>query len=543
MAALKTLCREIAVAMTERPSVTGTPDEASFGPWLATYLAGIGHFGDAPEIWAFPVAKGDARLCVAMLVRRSGSATILLTGHYDTVTTADYGDLMPLATQPDALAAALALRLRDAKAGTAGARARDDLASGRYLPGRGLLDMKAGLAAGLACMASFAGDPAATGNLLFIAVPDEENASAGARRAAAELKSISASRDLVIKAVINLDAIADDGDGTAGQVIALGSVGKVLPTAFVVGTPVHSGFPLRGVNAGVLAAAIALRMEWAPELTDESTHEPGTPVSLLSLKDGKVGYDVTTPATAFATWSVLNYRRHPSAVLKTFEMLVHDALESCLASLRGRAAQSGQIARDIPPVAVLSYSELLEDARRVAPEIDVHLNQHAADLRGAGMSQPEISQALTASVWRQSGRVGPAVVLGLGSTPYLAVQLDDEAVVSAVQACIAEAPQLHGVSLRAVEFFAGISDMSFFGQGETSELETLAAQTPGWETCIALDSDSLAGVPTINVGPWGRDYHTPLERIETIYGFDALPGILINLCARLLETRPTKGFK
>jgi arginine utilization protein RocB len=31
-------------------------------------------------------------------------------------------------------------------------------------------------------------------------------------------------------------------------------VGKVLPTALVVGRPVHSGFALRGLNAAVLAA-------------------------------------------------------------------------------------------------------------------------------------------------------------------------------------------------------------------------------------------------------------------------------------------------
>ena len=95
MVAMQALCRSIAIALTERPSVTGTPDEASFGPWLAAYLAGLGKFGPAPEIWTFPVAAGDARHCVAMLVRKSGRAGVLLTGHYDTVTIADYADLQP----------------------------------------------------------------------------------------------------------------------------------------------------------------------------------------------------------------------------------------------------------------------------------------------------------------------------------------------------------------------------------------------------------------------------------------------------------------
>ena len=46
-----------------------------------------------------------------MLVRGSGADTVVLTGHYDTVTVADYGDLQALATRPDALGLALAERL------------------------------------------------------------------------------------------------------------------------------------------------------------------------------------------------------------------------------------------------------------------------------------------------------------------------------------------------------------------------------------------------------------------------------------------------
>lgn len=534
MPAIEALCRDIAIALTMRPSVTGSSDEAAFGPWLAEYLAGLGCFGPSPEIWTFPVAPGDSRLCVALLLRRSGTATVLLTGHYDTVTTTDYAELRPLATQPGALATALAQRIKDAAPGTAEARARDDLASGRFLPGRGLLDMKAGLAAGLAAIAAFAADPSATGNLLFLAVPDEENASAGAKRAAAELGALAKSRGLSIKAAINLDSTADDGDGTDGRVIALGSVGKVLPTAFVVGTPVHSGFPLRGVNAAVLAAAIAQRLEWAPELTDATATGPGTPVSLLSLRDGKAGYDVTTPGTAFATWSVLNYRRTPLAVLDAVEVLIGAAVADCLSSLRDRAAVSGQPAHDLPAVPVIRFSQLLAEARAADPGLDADLDLQAGGLRQAGLSQPEISHALTAAVWQAACRSGPAVVLGLGSMPYLAVELSDTGLRRNLEDFAADASRRHQTTIHTVDFFAGISDMSFFGEGDATQLATLRAETPGWDSCIGLTEQNLAGVPTINVGPWGRDYHTALERIETGYGFGILPQVLIDLCYRLL---------
>ena len=340
---LPTLCETIALELVARASVTGSADEQTFGPWLADYLSRLGCFGQNPEIWTFPVASGDARLVVALLVRGSGAQTVVLTGHYDTVSIHDYGHLRALACQPYALKDALLQRLSGSTE-PAEMLAYADLQSGAFLPGRGLLDMKAGLAAGLDAMAQIAAGQNFSGNLLFLAVPDEENASAGARAAAACLAKLAESKGLSILAAINLDAISDLGDGAAGRVLALGTVGKVLPTAFVVGRPVHSGYALLGVNAAILAATIAERLEWAPELTDDSAELPGTAASLLSLKDGKSGYDVTTPASAFLFWNVLNHRRSAAAALDIVARLVDEATRDCLARLAERAAMSGNAA-------------------------------------------------------------------------------------------------------------------------------------------------------------------------------------------------------
>ncbi len=529
------LCRDFALRLTERASETGTADEASFGPWLADLLRDSPAFGPSPEVWAFPVAPGDPRHCIAMLVRGSGSQTVLLTGHYDTVTTSDYGDLRPLATQPEVLAQALAAQVVAAPDGTTEARVRDDIAAG-FLPGRGLLDMKAGLAAGLTAISAFAASPQA-GNLLFLAVPDEENASAGARAAARELPAHLAWRGVHLCAAINLDAIADDGDGTDGRVVATGTVGKVLPTAFVVGVPVHSGFPLRGINAAVLAGAIAARLEWAPELTDNSSNTPGTPISLLSLKDGKTGYDVTTPATAFATFSVLNHRRNPGAVLALIRPLVEEAANDVLSALRFRAAQTGGLPLAEKGCLVLTYGELHARIQSQQPDLDAALDVEAQRLRSLGLNLPDTCQRLTDLLWQRSGLSGPAVVLGLGSIPYLATELADDAVLRSVHDLITTAADQHQTSLRVVDYFAGISDVSFLGQGDVSAFASLDADTPGWDTLVALNQDSLLQVPTVNLGPWGRDYHRSYERLETDYAFRVLPQLLLTLSRAILASK------
>ncbi len=519
-----------ALMMTAQRSVTGTVGEAAFGPWLETCLRASGNFG-AAEIWSFPVAPGDARHCVTMLLRGAGRRTVVLTGHYDTVTCDDYGDLAPLATEPDALARALLDHLRRSASAPGEQLARDDLESGDFLPGRGLLDMKAGLAAALAVAEDFAADPGRQGNILFLAVPDEEAGSAGARAAAAALAGLAAARGLEVVAAINLDAIADTGDGSAGRAIALGTVGKVLPTALVVGVPTHSGFPYNGLNAGVLLASIAAEMEWAPELTDDSAGQPGTPPSLLWMKDGKAGYDVTTPATAFAAWNVLFHRTSPDAILAAFAGLCRTAVERCRADLGQRAARhrlpGGEF---LPEVAIHRFETVLEAARR-RDDIDAKV----LALDDAGLSLPERCGRVTALVWQHSGLPGPAVVLGFGSIPYLATHLSASAVAQRLDQAVRDVAQANG-SVAVTEYFAGISDMSFFGEADEAGLGLVAANTPLWGSAIRWPTGgALAQVPTVNIGPWGRDYHTPLERLNMGYAFDILPGLIRDVLRRVLR--------
>ena len=427
MAEHEATARDWAIALTRQPSVTGTAEEAAFGPWLAARLSAAFATWHA-EVWTFPVAPGDARQCVALLVRGGQSRgseksreTVVLTGHYDTVSIRDYGDLASLATDPEALAPALLARLSATASTPAEVRALADLASGAFLPGRGLLDMKAGLAAGIAAAERFAA-AGGRGNVLFLAVPDEEAASSGARRAAPELGAIASAHDLDPVAAVNLDAIADDRDGTDGRVVALGTIGKLLPTAFVVGVPTHAGYPHAGVNAAVLAAAIAARVEWAAELTDPG-EGPGTPPSLLGLRDGKAGYDVTTPATAFATFNVLTVSRTPGEVLDAFDALCREAVDRELAELRLRRAEfraSPATIDDVATVPVMRFETVAAHARRgdamaVAAALD--------GLDAPTLPLPERCRILTERLWRASGLTGPAVVTGFGSIPYLPTRL------------------------------------------------------------------------------------------------------------------------
>lgn len=489
---LTQLTRDIALTLTSWPSVTGSADEALFAERLMRFL------NERPglEAWKELVPQDQlGRSNVFALKRGKSTRTIVFAGHFDTVPYDDYGALKTHALEPKRLTQLLTAQLE--KSGE-NALALEDFKSGHYLAGRGLLDMKAGIAAGIAAMQ--AAEPDLT--LLLVATPDEEERSAGMRAAVPQLKQIAKRFGLKIDLVINLDAISDQGDGRKGQVVALGSIGKQLLSAYVVGKPVHACYSQEGVNAAYLASELVTSFELAPELAEQTEGELAAAPTALSAKDLKQGYNVTTPAEAFVYWNTLQHKRSGADVLQIALKLAQTAID------RARL-------RTGKDIALLTFDELVPAQARkgfneVAKTVAV---RHELDL-------PEQSRLLMQEAWRRSGRNGPAVVLAFGAVPYPAVSLQDEKIEALLLACAAK----FGVGF--INYFPGISDMSFIGKA-TGALDVVAANTPHWGTSFKLAEP--AGYPCVNIGPWGRDYHSKLERLYTPYAFETLPKMLLTV--------------
>lgn len=529
------------------PSVTGTTEEAAFAARLCRRLAASPAFAAGPpaRVWSIPVPGGpQGRAAVAALVPGRGRRTVVLTGHFDTVRIDDYGDLAPLATRPHELKAAMLARgATDATE----RRALADLEGGAFLPGRGLLDMKAGLAAALAAMEAFAADPGREGNLLFLAVPDEEANSAGARAVAAALPGIAARWDLAFEAAINLDSLVDEGDdGNLGRRVALGTVGKLLPSALVVGRATHAADALLGLNAAALAGRLAAAVEWAEDLADRTGDEAAAPPTLLGLKDGRSGYDATTPDRVWLYWNVMTHRRGPAEVLDALAALCREAAAGHLAALAARRARvvtgdgSGAGAAEAE-VAVVTFADLSREVVARDPDAPARLAELASAVAGRGLDLPEQCRLVTEHLWAASGRPGPAVVLGFASVPYLPTSLrgaGGERLEAAVRRAAALVAERHGTRVGTCRHFPGISDMSFLGQADLDGLSALAENTPAWRHGIGWpdgDGDgAIAGLPTVNAGPWGRDYHTPLERMHVGYAFGVLPELVLEIARGVL---------
>ncbi|MFC3862656.1 M20/M25/M40 family metallo-hydrolase [Deinococcus antarcticus] len=531
--------KELTVRMVRAASVSQSGGEQGFPDGLVELLREMPYFQAHPQdVWVEPIENDPlGRRNVYALVRGNGAKSVVLTGHYDVVDVRNYGPHVDVAFDPEALLPRLIADLEVNARSEAEHRALADLKGGEFLPGRGALDMKSGLAAGLVALERFAALPERVGNVLFLAVADEEISSHGARWAAPNLNALAGREGLKIVGVINLDATGDNGDGSAGQAVYVGTVGKLLVSAFVVGVDTHAGYALDGVNVNFLTSELARAFEGHPDLTDTSAGLVGTPPTILKQMDLKTHYDVTTPARAWLCVNALTHGWDAETVLTRFQAQAGGALHQALTTLRERAEALGEgrsAAHGATPL-VLTYAELLKAAQAHTSNFDSEFQAFQQGLP-AGLDYPTRSAHLTGWLWDASGLLGPAVVLGFASLHYPNTTLNEQESAEArflqvVRQVMHDAPARHGVTVTERPIFTGISDMSWFGQTDPADIAFVNANTPVQAAHIHAPP---AGLPCINLGPWGRDYHQWLERVHMPYSFGVLPELVWDITQALL---------
>ncbi|MBC2885294.1 M20/M25/M40 family metallo-hydrolase [Ochrobactrum sp. CM-21-5] len=533
--------------MVRWPSETGTPDEASFGPKLAELLREIPYFQENPGDIAVIDSHGSPMTQnIVAVVRGTGRRTLALAGHYDVVETANYRDLKHLAFEPDALLEALVADLSSRPLAPNEEKALADFRSGNYVPGRGMLDMKSGVAAGIATLEHFSGQADREGNLILFVTPDEERGSRGMRSLRDALPELTERWGLDIVAGVNLDATSDQGNGAEGRAIYRGTIGKQLPFAFVVGQPSHASYPFEGISAHRIASEIMSAVEANAVLCDTGDGEISPPPICLEARDFRGGYEVTTPERTWIAFNWLTHSISPDALLQKFRGIVADALERSIehfnteaerfANLVGGTANGNHKGR------IWTVAELRDEVKRIGGD-EALKRIEALETELSGSDNPLlITRELVDRMVAEARITGPAVIIGFGSLVYPHVHIGDgtaleRAFSSAVETARLDIEKRFETTIRYREIFAGISDMSFFGHvPDADESAVIAANTPAAQF-IDRASPKTLSYPVVNIGPWGREYHQRLERVYAPYAFNVLPQFLYEIAGRILTTQ------
>ena len=276
-------------------SITNSPGEREAEEFFLRFFRGQPYWQAHPEDVGKRPIPGDphGRSAVFAMVRGGGPDTVAFVHHSDVVTVEDFKLLKPLAFSPEALEKKLK-KLRH----TLSPEARKDIDSGAWLFGRGVCDMKGGGAVQMALLARYGelvlSDPAALpGTLIVLAVPDEENLSAGMCAAIPLLRELKAQYGLRYRLMINSEP--HQRREAAKGVFSLGSVGKLMPFVYVRGSLSHAGKVFEGFNPAGVMGEIVRRTELNMDLSDAVGQEASPPPTWLYLRDRKIQYDVSMP--------------------------------------------------------------------------------------------------------------------------------------------------------------------------------------------------------------------------------------------------------
>lgn len=542
--------REIALRITSWPSETGSPGEAAFAECLHGLLSEFPYFQEHPEDLRLVDSHGEplTRNVVA-LVRGTGKRTLILAGHFDTVSTDNYHDLKSLACDSLALKDALiqSLSARSDRSEQE-ERALHDLLGGEFLPGRGLLDMKSGIAAAIACLEQFAADPDRQGNLMFVATPDEERESRGMRSFRDALPALAADFDVDIAAGINLDVTSDQGDGSEGRAVYAGTIGKLLPFALVVGCSSHASYPFEGVSAQAMAAGILARLEGNAALADHDSTDTSPPPICLEAKDLRDGYEVTTPERFWIAFNWLYHSMTADELFARFRDEVLTGATEAVERFKGQSERYGQLAgrsAGATPAMprLVTFQELKGLARECFGE-GFDQRYLAQERLLAHIDNPLLlSRLLTEWLVGTARLSGPAIVIGFAGLHYPSSRLllsepNDTSLYQAIEKAREGLGEDPARSLVWKPHFQGISDMSFLGRAASGN-EIVSENTPISRLVDHPPADAKR-FPTVNLGPWGREFHQKFERVHAPYAFGVLPDMVSEIARTFLADDRTE---
>ncbi len=522
---------ERALALTERlvgfPSVS--PDLVAETA-CAAELRALLPAGLEQGEWYAP----DGRPVVWARLRGRGAGTgprrmTLLLSHYDTVGVDEFaalggrrGDRIafdPAALRelfvkyaPETLPAGSHTLLADL--------AEEKAHPGTWMFGRGALDTKSGIAAGIVALEALARDEALAGDVLFVSCPDEEHGSAGMLAAVPELARLKREEGLDLVGGLNLD-IAPEPMAYAGV------VGKALAGLYVLGRPTHASTPFEGVDAAQLAATIVAHATSSRELVDCSGGHAAAPPVALRIRDLKSVYNLQTVAEAEVELNLITISRPLSVTLDCLRRVTQGALAELLRSMRELAswAQPGVPVRAAPANGegqVLLWPELLRLAGEPGELFEIG---DSPDVRAATLARLR-------HVVREARLHGPAVVIHLLPPYYPCAEPGKGPLVRAVRGVMARA----GLEVRP--FHPLVTDASYLAwRGEPPEVLERHMPAYGREYALPLEAMRALDLDVVNLGPWGRDPHGRFERVRCDWTFGRLPGLVAETVKRSLEPR------
>lgn len=477
--------------------------------------------------------------------KKPSERTVILMGHLDTVGTDDFNHLQSMACSPDQLMSAL-------KEESLPPSVESDLQSGDYLFGRGILDMKSGVASHLYLLNYYSEHPEQLeGNLVVVIECDEEDGSHGILSALKQLKKLRQIHGFDYIAAINADFVSPLYEGDENRYIYKGTVGKLLPSFFITGAETHVGSCFEGIDPNFIAAELTRQISYNPDLCNEAYGETTVPPVSLKQTDLKPTYTVQTALSAYVYYNFFIHSWSPKDVLEKLRLQAEVAFENALNEYKSKYEKymknSQQPIKSVTwQPRVMTYKEMDDMLRKDHGDAYV---THMTHFKDELLKQKELDTRMFAArvveeAWKWMNDKNPAIILFYSSlySPRIEVtgkNKKEADLLCALNEAVEEIQPHYSHPIVTKNFFPYISDMSFVALSDDEEgITAVSENNPGWGTKHYVNYQDIRdiNVPVINIGPYGHDAHKQYERMELSYSLHVVPNLTHLVIQNLLQS-------
>ena len=544
--------KELTRKMVAIPSINKEPKgESEVARYVRDFYLSLPYFQERPNQVNYFQTKEDfverhSTMAYVKGTKGTSNRTVILIGHIDTVGVDDFGTIQEYAFRCEELPK----KLRETF--ILPQEVIDDIESGEYMFGRGVLDMKSGVAGHMYLIQYFSEHPEELdGNLLAIAECDEEDNSKGIITALDILAELKKTEGFEYVACINADYSTNYAPGDENRYVYYGSIGKLLPCFAVFGKEAHVGQAFSAFDPNLLLANLTRKMSLNTDLCDVAHGEVTIPPISLKQMDTKVSYTVQTALTALGYYNFFTHGWDPSVVLAKSRDVAVKAFDETVDYLNDQYRRFCELSKvdfhQLPwETKVYTWSEfynLLAEEHGEAfttaiREFTVRLHRQnpTLDLRLFGLR-------VIQEAWEWSEDKAPTVIVYFGSIFSARIEMTgrtkkEKDLLDAVEDAI---EQIRPEAKRQIEtrmFYPYISDSSFMAVcDDTLAIQEMIANMPqyGVKYSHPVAKIQQIDVPVVNIGTFGHDGHMLTERVDMRHTFQNVPNITYEVVTRLLK--------
>lgn len=547
MKSLASKIKELTIELTEINSVVGSKEENDAVERVYEKFSQMKYFRDNPTMFKYVDLENDnlnRKSVLAYIKGEKGNSkkTVVLIGHTDTVGTSDYGTIKEYATKP--------LELKDKiKNVSIPEDALNDLESGEYLFGRGIFDMKCGLSTLITIVEELSNNVEdLEGNIVFAAVSDEEGNSGGMLNVVPELVKLRDKENFDYQALVDTDYMAPRYEGDEAKYIYVGTVGKLMPSFYIVGSEAHGGDPFRGLDPNHISSAIVEEMDFNMQYADEAEGEVTVPPISLRQQDLKPEYSVQTARSSYLYFNFGTHSSTPDELMEKVKNGTSLAFQTVVDNLNQEYEEYCNLNKypykRLPwTPRVMSYDELYNKVKaEKGQEVDDLIERMNKDLLAdEDVDDRVFALKMVEAVHNMWSDKEPVVVVYFSPPYYPHIYVKGETelekkLLDTVNSVVENTESKYDIQMK--KFYPYISDLSYgTAPREENAVESLKNNMPGFGLKYKLPIEDMQSLnlPVVNIGPFGKDAHKFTERLQEDYSFNVAPKLVYDTIMNLLK--------